>query len=64
MANIAAGTNDRSWVDAALKRLNCEIVEWDCGHAQPEILTGSPLVNRWKRAEKIGLLYGGGVWAT
>jgi RraA family protein len=26
MANIAAGTNDRSWVDAALKRLNCEIV--------------------------------------
>ena len=27
MANIAAGTNDRSWVDAALKRLNCEIVE-------------------------------------
>ena len=26
MANIEAGTNDRSWVDAALKRLNCEIV--------------------------------------
>lgn len=27
MAEIAAGRNDRSWVDAALKRLNCETQE-------------------------------------
>ena len=27
IANIQAGTNDRSWVDTALKRLNCEIIE-------------------------------------
>lgn len=27
MANILAGENDRAWVDAALKRLNCEGVD-------------------------------------
>ena len=27
MAAIAAGTNDRSWVDAALRKLGCEIPE-------------------------------------
>ncbi|MBN8959336.1 MAG: RraA family protein [Rhizobiales bacterium] len=27
MADIAAGKSDRSWVDAALKRLGCEIME-------------------------------------
>ena len=27
MAAIEAGTNDRSWVDAALKRLGCQITE-------------------------------------
>ena len=25
MENILAGKNDRTWVDAALKRLNCEM---------------------------------------
>jgi regulator of RNase E activity RraA len=27
MENILAGSNDRAWVDAALRKLNCEIQE-------------------------------------